>query len=538
MMNEMKKTTEQYNQDLLQFIHENPDSYHVIEAQKRILKEHGYVELSESSVWELIPGGKYYVTRNDAAIAAFRIPHGCPGGFMIMATHADSPALKVKKNPEMTADDAVVKLNVETYGGLLMAQWLDRPLSISGRVVVKTKAESSGCHNGDANLAKAEASGCHDTADNKAVTGNDAKHGAVAVAVDPGQIIESRLINIDRDLLVIPGLAIHMNREANKGYSFNAQKDLLPLYGEKDGLSFAELIAEAAGVSKEDVLDYDLFVYNRQPGCVVGAEEEFLMSPRLDDAQCVFASLTGFLESEVDSRTCNGVSEKKSEVDTGINDMVSEKKDEVDAGICDFSGGMVGSAETRSIPVHVVFDNEEVGSSTRQGAASTFLADTLERINESLARTSVRSAYLRRLSESFMLSADNAHAIHPNHPDKCDPVNHPHLNGGVVLKYSANQKYTTDAVSGAIVRVLAERAGIGLQEFHNRSDLPGGSTLGNLSGNQVAVCTADVGIAQLAMHSPCETCGARDTADMVALAKELYMSSMSRDGRNLRLIRR
>ncbi|MBR0397419.1 MAG: M18 family aminopeptidase [Eubacterium sp.] len=444
-----------YNQELLAFIEKHPTSYHVTAGQKELLDHAGYQQLFENDAWEIRPGGKYYVIRNGSAIAAFRIPpEDCAAddtcrireiaekkfaGFMIMASHSDSPSLKIKRNPEMQVDQSYTKLNVEPYGGLLMAPWFDRPLSVAGRIFVRT-----------------------------------------------GTGMECRLVNLDRDLLVIPSLAIHMNREANKGYTYNAQKDLLPLYGMEESRPLAELLAEAAGVDAGDILDGDLYLYNRQPGTVFGANEEFLMSPRLDDVQCAFASLQGFLESEQDS-----------------------------------PGAKEGN---QPIPVHVVFDNEEVGSSTRQGAASTFLADTLERISEALGDT--RTDYKRRIACSFMLSADNAHAVHPNHTDKADPVNHPHLNGGVVLKYSANQRYTTDGMSGAIVRLLAARAGVTLQEFHNRSDIPGGSTLGNISGNQAAVCTADIGIAQLAMHSPCETCGAEDTEQLVRLARELFASQL------------
>ena len=440
-----RKSAEEYNRELLAFICAHPTSFHVVDGQKKRLEAAGYACLSESGVWDIRPGGKYFVTRGGSAIAAFRVPEGPFAGFMIMASHADSPALKVKTSPEIKADGACTKLNVEPYGGLLMAPWFDRPLSAAGRLYVRTA------------------------------------HGAVC-----------RLVNLDRDLVVIPSLAIHMNREANKGYAYNAQKDLLPLYGMDGCRPLMELAAEAAGVKKEDILDAELSLYNRQAGFVFGAEHEFLGSPRLDDVQCAFASLEGFLQSEA-----------------------AAEASDADAAI-------------RSVPVHVVFDNEEVGSSTRQGAASTFLADTLERISEALGEN--RSDYRRHIAQSFMLSADNAHAVHPNHPDKADPVNRPKLNGGVVLKYSANKKYTTDAESAAIVRLLAERAGITLQEFHNRSDVPGGSTLGNISGNQAAVCTADVGIAQLAMHAPCEVCGAEDTVRMIKLAAALFASGLRTDG--------
>lgn len=422
-----------YNENLLSFISQSPTSFHVIENQKDILLQNGYQQLDESQSWALSAGGKYFVIRNDSSLAAFRIPESDSHGYMIMASHSDAPALKIKKNPEMKVSDDYIKLNIEAYGGLLMAPWLDRPLSVAGRIILR-------CEDG----------------------------------------FYVRLVNIDKDLLVIPSLAIHMNRSVNKGYEFNVQKDLLPLYGDADSCTLLELIAKEAGVNPEDIIDSDLFLYNREKGCTFGASDEFLLSPRLDDTQCAFASLQGFLKSE---------------------DSMGE-----------------------NVPVHIVFDNEEVGSSTRQGAASTFLSDLLLRISEALGEA--HSTHLMHLSQSFMLSADNAHALHPNHTDKSDPVNRPVLNGGVVLKHSANQKYTTDAVSASIVRLLAEKAGISLQEFHNRSDQPGGSTLGNISCNQVAVCTADIGIAQLAMHSICETCGAKDTEDLIKLATTLFSAEL------------
>ena len=260
------------------------------------------------------------------------------------------------------------------------------------------------------------------------------------------------------------------------------QRDLLPLYGGADAEPLLETVARACGVEAGDILSHDLFVYNRQAPSVWGAKGEFLSSPRLDDLQCAFSSLAGFLESE-----------------TG-----------------------------ESIPVHVVLDNEEIGSSTRQGAASAFLKDTLRRIAAALGLT--ESEYLQKLPQSFMLSADNAHGVHPNYGDRCDPVNRPKLGGGVVLKFSGNQKYTTDAVSAAVVRVLAEKAGVPIQPFTNHSDIPGGTTLGNISVQHVAVRTADVGIAQLAMHSPYETCGRGDTAALVGLARTLFSSSMVEQG--------
>ena len=296
--------------------------------------------------------------------------------------------------------------------------------------------------------------------------------------------IETRLVNVDRDLMIIPNLAIHMNRQVNDGYKFNAQTDMLPLFCEKgeEADAFQKLIASEAGVDAEDILDTDLFLYNRMSAVRLGLNNEFIASGRLDDLQCAFASLKGFIEAS--------------------------PKD--------------------SVAVHCVFDNEEVGSGTKQGAAGSFLRDTLRRINRSMGRT--EDEYLMSIASSFLVSADNAHAVHPNHPDKTDPTNRPYLNKGIVIKYSANQKYTTDAVSGAIMREICRQADVPFQTFTNRSDMLGGSTLGNISQSQVALNTVDIGLAQLAMHSPYETAGAKDTAYLIEAAKVLFSSSVEGTG--------
>jgi len=294
--------------------------------------------------------------------------------------------------------------------------------------------------------------------------------------------METRLLCIGRDLLMIPNLAIHMNRNANDGYTFNAQKDMLPLLGDmaaKDG--FLKLIAETAGVSPRDILDADLFLYNRMKGTLYGLNQEFVAAPRLDDLQCAFASLKGFLAANPHN----------------------------------------------SVAVHCVLDNEEVGSQTKQGAASTFLKDTLCRIVCSLGYN--ETAYRMALASSFMVSADNAHSVHPNQADKADPTNRPYLNDGIVIKYSANQKYTTDAVSGAMFRAICDKAGVPYQTFTNRSDMLGGSTLGNISNTQVALNTVDIGLPQLAMHSSYETAGTKDTGYLIEAARVLFSSSFKED---------
>ena len=266
-----------------------------------------------------------------------------------------------------------------------------------------------------------------------------------------------------------------MNREVNDGYKYNAQVDMLPLYGDissKD--TFMRTIAENAGVKEEDILGHDIFLYNRVKGSIWGANEEFVSSSRLDDLQCAFSSLQGFLKGD--------------------------KKEYV--------------------AVHCVLDNEEVGSGTKQGAASTFLYDTLVRVNECLGLS--YEEYLRGLAKSFMLSADNAHAVHPNHKEVADPVNRPYMNQGIVIKHSANQKYCTDGVSAAIFKDLCREAGVPFQTFTNRSDILGGSTLGNISNTKVALNAVDIGLPQLAMHSPYETAGVKDTCYLIQAAEKFF----------------
>lgn len=413
---------------LLDFIEKSPTAFQAVDEMQKRLTENGFEVLSEKEYWKLIPGGKYLVTRNNSALIAFCIPEKESRVFHIMASHSDSPSFKIKENPEIKVDNSYVKLNVEKYGGMLMAPWFDRPLSVAGRVIIR-------------------------------------RNGG----------LKEKLINIKRDLVMIPNLAIHMNREANNGVAYNPQKDLQPLFavGNTDR-TLLEIIAEQTGVKKEDIISHDLFLYNRMPGTIWGADKEFVSSARLDDLQCAFASMEGLLRAQ----------------------------------------------NHESIAVHCVMDNEEVGSGTKQGAASTFLKDTLLRINMGLGRT--YEEYLMTLAGSFMVSADNAHALHPNYTDKTDPTNHPVLNKGIVIKFNANQKYCTDAVSAAIFKELCTKAGVPYQTFVNCSDIAGGSTLGNISNTQVPMNTVDIGLPQLAMHSPYETAGVKDTEYLVRAAEELF----------------
>ncbi len=420
----MYKTAE----NLLAFIQKSPTAFQAVEEMRRRFLKEGFGELREGDYWKLRAGGKYFVTRNHSALIAFSIPEKAVYKFHIMASHSDSPAFKIKENPEITVENAYVKLNVEKYGGMLMSPWFDRPLSVAGRIMVRK-----------------------------------------------GGTFEEKLVCVDRDLLMIPSLAVHMNREVNEGYKYNVQKDLLPLYGCADGeRTFLKTIAEEAGVEEVDILGHDLFLYSRTPGTIWGAGREFVSCTRLDDLQCAFASMEGLLTGRKES----------------------------------------------SIAVHCVLDNEEVGSTTKQGAASTFLRDTLLRINTGLGRT--YEEYLMTLAGSFMISADNAHAVHPNYAEKTDPVNHPVVNGGIVIKYNANQKYCTDSASAAEFKLLCERAEVPYQTFVNRSDMAGGSTLGNISNTQVAVSTVDIGLPQLGMHSPYETAGVKDTFYLCRAAELFY----------------
>lgn len=424
-----------YNKELMSFLDKSPTAFHAISSIKKKLVASGYFELVESEKWELTEGGKYFVTRNDSSIIAFRVPSFNFIGFMIGAAHSDSPAFKVKENPEIV-ENGYVKLNVEGYGGMLMAPWLDRPLSVAGRVIVKS-----------------------------------------------GNRYEVKLVNVDRDLLIIPNVAIHMNRDANKNQPWNAQVDMLPILGSADETkgAFMRIVAEAAEVNEDEIISHDLFVYARDKGKVWGGSDEYVSAPHLDDLQCVYGCLEGFL----------------------------------------------GANNSSSVPVLAVFDNEETGSLTKQGADSTLLEDVLKRISLSCGKD--EESYYRSVSSSFMVSADNAHALHPNHPEKADPVNRPAINEGIVIKFNAAQHYTTDAVSCAVYRDLCESNDIPVQVFTNRSDSRGGSTLGNVSNAHVSLNTVDIGLAQLAMHSCYETVGAKDTKHLID-AMTIFYSKTFRVG--------
>ena len=415
--------------ELMNFLDSSPSCFHAIANLSARLQAAGYTALPEAQDWELIPGGKYFVTRNQSAIIAFRVSEDRPQGFMLSASHSDRPCFKVMENPELETAGSYLRLAVERYGGMLMAPWLDRPLSMAGRVLVETET------------------------------------GA-----------ESRLVDLDQDLCMIPNVAIHMNRKANDGFTFNPAVDMIPLMGslETKG-TFHALLAKAAGCEAKDILGMDLYLYNREKAKVWGAKNEYLSARALDDLQCAWATMEGFL------RARNGA----------------------------------------SVPVCCVFDNEEVGSGTMQGADSTFLLDTLMRI---CAGTGMN--YRRALARSFMVSADNAHALHPNHPEYADPNHRPLMNKGIVLKFNANQRYTTDGISAAIFRKACRKADVPTQTFCNRADLAGGSTLGNISTSHVSITSVDVGLPQLAMHSCYETAGVKDAEYLARAMETLYEMSL------------
>lgn len=398
------------------FIDESASSFHTVSNVVKMLEISGFQRLKEDEDWKLECGRAYYVTRNDSSIAAFKIPDQVWSGFHIVASHSDFPCFKLKENPEMTVDEQYVKLNTEKYGGMILSTWLDRPLSVAGRVVI------------------------------------DGKTG-----------LETKLVRIDRDLMIIPNVAIHMIRDMNKGMEYNPQIDMLPLLGgiESKGRLY-KLIAEQLDIEAEDILGSDLYVYNRDRAKLIGAGREYVAAPRLDDLQCAYASVQGLLQAKA--------------------------KD--------------------AVAVSMIFDNEEVGSSTRQGAGSTFLKDCLKGICGGLGKD--EKEYRRMLPSSFLVSADNAHGVHPNHTEKADPTNRPYLNGGIVIKHHGSQKYTTDAYSAAYVKKICSRIDVPYQSYANRSDIAGGSTLGNISAGRVSIPSADIGLAQLSMHSACETAGVKD----------------------------
>ncbi len=414
-------------EQFLNFAEQSPTAFHAAANLGEALREAGFRELREKDPWLVDGGGRYFVTRNDSALIAFSVPRSGFAPFRIAAAHGDSPTFKLKPRFEEAAEGAYIRLNVEKYGGMIMSTWLDRPLSVAGRLVIRD-----------------------------------------------GDRVRTRLVNLDRDAVLIPNMPIHFNRKVNEGYEWNPQTDLMPLYGETEAAGgLMKELAEAAGTEPEKILAHDLFLYNRQPGSIWGAEDAFFSCGRIDDLECAWGCMKAFMNTEA----------------------------------------------RETIGVCAVFDNEEVGSLSKQGADSTFLYDTLTRIGFGLGASDgeIRAA----MADGFMVSADNAHALHPNHPEKYDRQNRVYMNRGVVIKHNANQKYTTDAVSDAVFTLICEKAGVPVQHFSNRSDILGGSTLGNLSNSHVSMNTVDIGLAQLAMHSVFETAGTKDL-DYLIRAMEAF----------------
>lgn len=416
--------------DLMNFLDSSVTMFHAINECEKVLQKSGFTYLPENEKWN-INKGKYYTKRNSSSLIAFDIAEG-DYHFQISAAHSDSPTFKLKDKPIIEAN-GYLKLNVEGYGGMINATWLDKPLTLAGRVMVNTDKS-----------------------------------------------IETRLLHIDRDLLIIPNVPIHFNREINKGFAFNNQVDMLPVFsaGNLKEADFDNMLAKELNVEPEAILAKDLYLVNRQKAAVIGFDNELISSGRLDDLECVYTSLRGFVEAE----------------------------------------------NKNHINVFAVFDNEEVGSVTKQGAMSTFLASTLDRVNTALGKS--KEEYYRAIAKSMLISCDNAHAVHPNHPELFDVKNRPVLNQGIAIKESANQKYTTDAFSRAILKKILEKKDIPYQTFANRSDIAGGSTLGNLSNTVVSMNAVDVGLPQLAMHSAYETAGAKDVGYAFETLKAFFEANI------------
>ena len=416
------------NEKLFNYIENSPTPYHAVAHTADILCAEGYTELRESSDWNISAGGKYYVIRGGSSLIAFRVPSADFKGFMMTAAHSDSPTFRIKESAELKGQN-YVRLSTEKYGGMLCSTWMDRPLSVAGRITVKQ---------------------------------------------DTG--LKVKLVDIKDPCALIPNVAIHMNRAANDGYKYNPAVDMLPLYscGTSD-VGFKTRVAEAAGVTEENIVSSDLMLYCKDAGTEWG---DYISAPRLDDLQCAFATLEAFITSK--------------------------------------DGG--------SVPVYCLFDNEEVGSLTKQGADSTFLYDVLSRVCDAFGGN-----MRRRVASSFLVSCDNAHSVHPNHPEFADANHTVTMNGGIVIKYNANQKYTSDALSSGIFKVICEEADVKCQTYANRADMAGGSTLGNISNSHVSLNTVDIGLAQLAMHSAYETAGARDTADMIRALRLFFSKSLGGD---------
>ena len=399
---------------LMEYIEASPSPFHAVQSAARLLDAAGFTRLEEADFWPLEPGGRYYATRNQSSLIALRLPRGPLKGWRMTAAHSDAPTFRVKADA-LAGDKAYARLEVEGYGGMNCASWLDRPLTVAGRAAVRR----------------------------------------------PGGV-EGRLVYLDRDLLTIPSLAIHMQRDVNKGHDYNLQRDMQPLYGLAGAEPLTVLLARALEAAPEDILSTDLVLCPRQKPVRLGPGGELFQAPRIDDLACAYATLEGFLAAPLS-----------------------------------------GAGQ-----IYCLFDNEEVGSSTRQGAMGSFLPDMLARVAEALGLG--EQARRQALAGSLLLSADNGHAVHPGFPEKADPENRVYPNGGVVVKLNASQKYTTTGLTAGLFQAVCQTAGVPVQIFANRADEPGGSTLGNLLSQAVSIPMVDVGMAQLAMHAAVETAGSRD----------------------------
>jgi len=430
---------EQYDSSvngLMNFLDASVCNFFAVDTLSQILVEEGFVYLDPKKRWELVSGGKYFITKNDSALFAFIVGEGTASdGYKIISAHSDSPGFRIKPNCEIVCDGNIVKLNTEVYGGPILYTWFDRPLSIAGRVIVR----------GTNPLAP-----------------------------------ETLLVKWDEPLLTIPHLAIHFNRSVNEGNPLSKQKDMLPVLGKVEEKSQAKglvlnMVAGKLGIRPDDILDYDLSLYDTTKASLVGLNEEFITSGRLDDLSMAHAAVNALLESEE---------------------------------------GM------KMTKVMAIFDNEETGSGTKQGAASPVLMNLLKRINSQLGGD--EEDYLRAIDNSFMISADNAHGVHPNYVEKQDPTNHPVLGGGPVIKINANCKYMTDADSAAVFKTVCEKADVPCQYFVNHSDVAGGSTLGNILTSQIDLRGVDMGAALWAMHSVRETASVADHLATIKAFTKFY----------------
>lgn len=421
--------------DLFSFIERSPAAPGAVAEAVSRLTAAGFRPLSEAATWELTQGGAYYAVRNLTSLVAFRIPKGAPTGAMIVAAHSDSPSYAVGTAAPERRDARYTRLSVEKYGGMLAATWMDRPLSVSGVLTVRT-----------------------------------------------GDALRQVAVTVDRDLLVIPSLAIHMDRQANDGASYRTSTEMQPLYGDEKAPDLLPVLAEAAGVDPADVVATETWLYLREKPRLVGAAGEYILAPRLDDLMCAWGGLSGLIAAE----------------------------------------------ETPAVQVFALFDNEEVGSASYQGAGSDFLRATLDRVAVAcgLDENGKRAFFAR----SFLVSADNAHAVHPNHPEKADLLYAPRMNGGVVIKHNANRRYVTDAFSEGVFREICRRAGVPTQDYRNHPDIPGGSTLGCISNAQLSVHAVDIGMAQLAMHAACETAGALDATYLRQAVTAFYGTTLRYGG--------